>query len=248
MLVELASDVMAKKTTAPFRRFLLRRRALWRGAYRLQMLPSLILAVPRRAGHTRVDGVYQGIQIADYNWRGASEPAWREFFVRVITDALRLIEGTDRRRWNTVKESLPLIANEPTLSGGTAEFSRAARCCSFDFDRHFRGTYDDLDYEWWVAQVASLLVHEAAHARLFANAVPYTRANRLRVERACHREQARFVRRLRSERYAFDEEFLPPFDPEDWLRFDAGRLTRINSFNRRFWEGYRKAKDHRPSS
>jgi hypothetical protein len=41
-----------------------------------------------------------------------------------------------------------------------------------------------------------MLVHEATHARLWGCGIPYTVANRDRVERACLRAEMRFASRM----------------------------------------------------
>jgi hypothetical protein len=60
-----------------------------------------------------------------------------------------------------------------------------------DFDQAYLGR-PDLP----IAHIASTLVHEFTHARIDAAGVPYTAANRIRVERACIAQEIGFVQSL----------------------------------------------------
>jgi len=213
----------------------------------LPILPWYLLArTLRRATSTLVFGTYRGIRIADYTWRGGGEAESTAAFVRLVTDALALIEQTDPRRFRLLQREVEFVANEMTHSGSSGAYWRGARRCQIDFDREFGHRDLAENYEWWVAQIASLMVHEATHGRIYSHGVPYTWKNRARVERACHREQQRFAKRLRSDRYAFDEHFLPPFDASDWTPswtfHDLTGWRRARSYARRSWERYRAAR------
>lgn len=56
--------------------------------------------------------------------------------------------------------------------------------------------------------IASTLVHEATHARLYRVDVPYTWESRERTEQLCRREEYRFVQRLDADMYPNHEEWL----------------------------------------
>jgi len=223
---------LARPRTSRFRRFLLRHRPLKRlayGLYRLPFQPLYPVFLLLRYGQT--DGVCHGIRLLDLNGRKFDDPGWTALFVRLTSDALHLIERTDPRRMRVLRREIRLITNATTSPDVGGTYTAGIRECCIDFDRQFRDDGvldpDDVDYEWYVAQIASLLIHEATHGRIEGHGVPYRKHNRLRVERACHREQERFVRRLQSENWTFDESFLSPFNPATWERQERNWVRRV---------------------
>jgi hypothetical protein len=54
----------------------------------------------------------------------------------------------------------------------------------------------NVHWEWWVALMASIIVHESTHGHLFSRRIPYNVETRSRVERICVAEQQRFAEKL----------------------------------------------------
>jgi hypothetical protein len=113
-----------------------------------------------------------------------------EEFAGTIVEAMKLVERTDPRRFDRVKQRIKWIVNKRLFRAG-AIYGHATRTCFIDFHR-----VCDWDSQWAVGWCALLLVHEATHGLIHDRGVPYTRRLRSRVERLCVKEEQRFVARL----------------------------------------------------
>src|SRR6266542_5713544 len=74
------------------------------------------------------------------------------------------------------------------------------------------------------AMIAVALVHEATHARLFRNKIPYTEAIRPRIEAVCDEQSAAFARRL-PDGESLARRILEgrPADPSHWSNDNLDR-------------------------
>jgi hypothetical protein len=124
----------------------------------------------------RIDGLWVG------SWLGKEKDA--EF--RRVAEALGLIKTHDRLRYNRLIRDLQRIWVVP-LFGDAGTFSRAITCCKLD-PRIVLAEPPEV--------IASVIVHEATHARLFQRGIGYEEAERARVEAVCIRRELAFAGRL----------------------------------------------------
>jgi hypothetical protein len=101
--------------------------------------------------------------------------------------ALALIRDHDARRYRAIRRCLSRIWVR-LLPGPCASFSAAAKACQLD-------TRYVADPAVTPEELATSIVHEAAHARI-DRCVPYRADLRHRIEAACRREELAFARRL----------------------------------------------------
>jgi hypothetical protein len=167
---------------------------------------------------------------------------WEEnpHFATVITDALKLIEQSDPRRFHRVQRQIRFIINCTRPFGGGAYFSDT-KACEFEFVT--LRSEDELQFN--IPWYACASVHEATHGRLHSWGIPYTPDNRARIEKLCVTEEQRFAKCL-----------LVSPRVSAWLQethvFDARRWER--SWNTTTWKKFlltmrrvrkRSHKDHR---
>ena len=70
------------------------------------------------------------------------------------------------------------------------------------------------DHDWYLRCYAATLVHEATHGAIYSRYIGHTRRNRLRIERLCHTETLRFLRRLDKPDRVWSEQIAGVFDEE----------------------------------
>jgi hypothetical protein len=124
----------------------------------------------------QIDGLWIG------SWLGKDKDA--EF--RRVAEALGLIKTYDRLHYNRLIRDLKRIWVVP-LPGYAGTFSRAIGCCKLD-PRIVLAEPPEV--------IASVIVHEATHARLFQCGIGYEEANRARVEAVCTRRELAFAGKL----------------------------------------------------
>ncbi len=147
-------------------------------------------------------------------------------FGRVTTEALLLVGVVDPRRYRRIQREIRLVKDLPFDIG--ARYIRIDRECQVNFSK-FKCDWSDpssSEYEWYLAQYAATLVHEATHGYLISRGVPYTQTIRAFCERMCVTEERRFAQRLHGKHYNLAEELVEEFDPERWR----------NSWNRTKWQ------------
>jgi hypothetical protein len=123
-----------------------------------------------------IDGLWIG------SWLGKDKDA--EF--RRVAEALGLIKTYDRPRYNRLIRDLKRIWVVP-LPGHAGSFSHAIGCCKLD-PRIVLAEPPEV--------IASVIVHEATHARLFQCGIGYEEAKRARVEAVCARRELAFAAKL----------------------------------------------------
>src|SRR5262249_5862184 len=110
------------------------------------------------------------------------------------------------------------------------------RMCEVDYNRYDFAT----NHDWYLRCYASTLVHEATHGEIFSRYVIGSVRNRLRIEKLCHSEERRFLRRLDtpdrlwSEQIAgeFDEQYYSRYYSAGWLSKRLGVLRRLREVRR----------------
>jgi hypothetical protein len=129
-------------------------------------------------GHT-VDGLWIGASVDD------SEVAMT---LERLEAALSLIKVHDPRRYHRMLQDLSRIWVR-MLPGSAASFNRAARACQLD-------TRFALDEGVSIPKIASVIIHEATHARLASRGITYDEARRRRIELVCRRQELSFALRV----------------------------------------------------
>ena len=112
-----------------------------------------------------------------------------------IENALRLIRDCDPRRHARLAKDLRSIW-VTLLPGPLGQFNAIDWTC--ELDERFVGRAS-------IEQVASTIVHEATHARLWRRGVGYEEDIRHRVEAICFRQEQAFAKRLPSADALTDE-------------------------------------------
>lgn len=107
---------------------------------------------------------------------------------RKVEAALRLIHDHDPRRLRRIQRDIDGIFLSFT-TGDIGCFHQGIRIVALRVDYVASPSTS-------AAEVASTIVHEGTHARLFALGFDYAPARRARIEAICHRSEAAFARRL----------------------------------------------------
>jgi hypothetical protein len=121
-------------------------------------------------------------------WVGVSLTAEPEPILRPVEEALLLIKLHDQLRYVRLAHDLKRIWVRD-LPGAVGAFNQALEACSLD--RGFvvaEATRPEL--------IASVIVHEATHARLLSCGIGYDEELRPRVEAVCFRREIAFAGRL----------------------------------------------------
>jgi hypothetical protein len=134
---------------------------------------------------TYVDGLWIGA------WEDQPEP-----ILRRIEAALSLIKRHDRVRYDRLIRDLDRIW-VIVLASPRACFDYKTYACQID-SRYFLAETTTLEL------IASTIVHEATHARLWRRGFRYEEARRRRIEAICIRRQIAFASRLPNGRTARD--------------------------------------------
>lgn len=133
---------------------------------------------------------HAGLLIVDAENPLANEEESRSFF-NAARDALNLISEVDRLRFARVQRYLRYLVNEK-LHIAQGRFDPEVSACVVDFE-HLSST---LSAGATLHRFAATIVHESTHALLFRKEIHCTSENRLREERLCCLEEARFFRRV----------------------------------------------------
>ena len=156
-----------------------------------------------RHSATTIDGV----RVLDFGELPSG--ANHDRFTAYLRDALFLIRFHDPVRYRRVVRHVRHFESAPCRT--MAHFTPSTRTCVIDFNKE---PLDDggIIHPWYVAYFAGVIVHEATHGYLLDRFVPYTKANRVRVERICINQQNDFLTRL-------------PKNPDDYVAAFANTMT-----------------------
>jgi len=105
-----------------------------------------------------------------------------------VEEALGLIKAFDPRRYDRMRRDLERVC-VTVLPGNLAQFKSSIRACELDERFVLREASRP-------GLVASAIVHEATHARLWRRGVVYQEKLRPRIERICVRQELAFAARL----------------------------------------------------
>lgn len=145
--------------------------------------------------------------------------------VQKIDDALSIIEDGDARRYQRIKSDLRSIL--VTKAGGP-EFLRPLSACLLGYQ---------LIKDATPLGLAFMIVHEAAHARLWRRGFGYEAQIRGRVERSCITEELRFAQAIGSSPkvIAWVREKLSNMDRWSAEGIEARRVTELNELGMPRW-------------
>ena len=127
--------------------------------------------------HRQVDGLWIG------TYECEAQPV-----LQTVETALDLIAAYDRVRYDRLRRDLKRVWVR-TLFGDLANFNESADACELD-------VRFVLDAEPSPETVASIIVHEATHARLWHRGIGYEAHLRSRVEAVCFRRELAFAKKL----------------------------------------------------
>lgn len=148
---------------------------------------------------------YKGLLISDIN----ADPSDDQAFVKMVREALDLIELHDPLRFRRIQANLRWIVSWELLSIGV--YRHGLRMCIVDFIYYrYQEPRDEA-----VVKLALLIVHEATHGHLYFKQIGYVGSLRIRCERLCRKEEARFARKL-GENWINRLEKELTFDPKAW--------------------------------
>jgi hypothetical protein len=105
-----------------------------------------------------------------------------------VEEALSLIKKYDRRRYDRLIRDLERVWVQ-LIPGGIAHFDSSIWACVLD-PRHV------LNHANSTERIASSIVHEATHARLWRRGIRYQEDLRSRVEAVCFRSERAFAAKL----------------------------------------------------
>jgi hypothetical protein len=171
---------------------------------------------------------YRGICIcrASFSTRVSGEQ-----FLNGTLEALHFIERVDPRRFRRIQQQIRFIVHSELVSG--ASYQRLGRICFVDYGRYEL----ERDHDWYLRCYASALVHEATHGVLYSRFLATTATNRLRIEKLCHLEEKRFLRRQDTPDRCWSDEIVGQFDAR-WYeqRHRTGRLSNALGLRKRISE------------
>jgi hypothetical protein len=156
--------------------------------------------------------------------------------LRRVEGALNLIKAHDPQRYGRVIRDLERVW-VTLIAGGRAQFDPSTWTCELDE----RYVCDDTTT---TEQIASSIVHEATHARLYRRGIGYEEALRPRVEATCIQRERAFAARLpRGEqmREQADLKLAAYAGPEFWTddafraRYDAGATKALQYLGMPKW-------------
>lgn len=129
-----------------------------------------------------------------------------------IAEAVTLIEQHDPKRWMRMREDLSRVVCTAADAVNGAHFPRSRSCyLSAAFVRANEASI-----------VATLLVHEATHARISHTGIPYFPDWRARIERRCVLEELSFASRLPGAAFPYMRAWM------EW-RMDSQEVARTAS-------------------
>lgn len=129
---------------------------------------------------------YHGVHLCDIT----SDNSKENMFISTTKKALDLISDIDSKQFSRIKKGIQYIVNAPGISGGN--YISSTKACNVDFTKY---KFKD-NYEWYFYSYAGTLVHEATHGFLHSQGIKTTRKNRIKVERICHSEKNRFLKKI----------------------------------------------------
>ncbi len=147
-----------------------------------------------------------------------------------VCDAVRLIDQYNPARFARLKRDLRGLWITET-GGNHAEYHYWAQLCVLDRS-HL------LKQEVSAVHVASIIVHEATHARLFRAGFGYEPEMRVRIERVCFKAEIAFASRLPDGQALIEQAHAQlQSDPVVWTReaFHDRAVTKLRELRAPKW-------------
>jgi len=159
----------------------------------------------------RIDGLWVG------SFEDKPEPGLRR-----AEEALSVIKTYDRRLYQRLIRDLERIWVQVT-PGGLAHFDSSIWACVLD-PRYV------LDETKSSEEIASTIVHEATHARLWRRGIGYQEELRSRVEAACFRRERAFAAKLPNGAKIRDQadRYLAAYASQDYWTDEAFRTRHLD--------------------
>lgn len=107
-----------------------------------------------------------------------------------VAQTLDLIKASDPRRYRRILRDIDRILVAPLMTGAEAQYSREINACEID-ERYMLGEHCAPEL------AASVIVHEATHARLEHMGFVYVEERRQRIEKVCVRRELAFLAKVR---------------------------------------------------
>ena len=138
-------------------------------------------------------GDFEGIFLSD-----DSDEHQKALFVYSTEKALRILKRHAPRQYGYIQRYVRQINNKPMLHGDLASWDEDNRVCHIDFSQWIERLqdYQAESYAWHLGRYASILVHEATHAKLHRLHFPYSRRFWRKIETICFREERRCFRKF----------------------------------------------------
>ncbi len=106
-----------------------------------------------------------------------------------VAQALDLIKASDPLRYRRILRDIDRIVVAPLMTGAEAQYSREINAC--EIDEQFM-----LGERYAPELAASVIVHEATHARLEHMGFVYVEERRQRIEEICIRRECAFLAKV----------------------------------------------------
>lgn len=175
-----------------------------------------------------IKDIYYGISLCDINLDDSDDVK----FIKRTKEALDLIAKVDPLRFSRVKKELRYIVNQELISGGT--YRRGLRACIIDFGRY---KFDE-NHEWYLYCYAGTIVHETTHAYIYSRNIRYLPQNRVRIEKICHSEKNRFLKKIGNE---LADELIREFNETNWnLYWHGSKWQKLKALLKRIRKSLKK--------
>ena len=121
-------------------------------------------------------------------------------FYDQIEKALQFIREHDPRRANRVEKHLRYIVSSASTDSFSGYYNEGMKACLINYTQKYEfllgsGELTEQTQLVLTMELASLIVHEATHGRIFEAGIAYEGERRERIERLCMREETQFMRR-----------------------------------------------------
>lgn len=174
---------------------------------------------------------YKGINLcetANYQWA-------KDEFIEKSREALDLIEQVDFKRFKRVQKYIIYI--KPAIARGTASHLPLSKGClvdwrKLDFKRYPRAS---------LVLYSAVLIHEATHGYIQSKGIRYRGKIRLRIEKLCHLEEARFVKQAVPN---IGESWIKLYDESLYVsQYNESTLKRLQDAFRSMQDSIRRNED-----
>jgi len=146
-----------------------------------------------------------------------------------VDAALNTIATHDPRRFRRIQRDVPRLLISGTRALFLGRWHDRLRICQLAEDWILNPSTSS-------TSVASTIVHEATHARL--SVVPYSEKNSHRVERACHRQEEIFAKRLADGAHLVEQARRAQQRPETFYSMKNRRAQAVAAMEALGWPSW----------